>query len=328
MIKSRGFNKRAISTFEIIGSFIVDLYYNHFYRESKRMRVEGRVDSITDGYRYAVSAYINSFNNPDSYRKTVVGIHKYYYTTTRFSTISFSECVDEIVKHFIPVDFFDSTNSRQRDSVLHTVLLNSVKQFSSDVLCSNILKNLIDNHKDITVIRTMQDKMVESLIFERDKMFQKIFKVTNKPVENANYTIITNMKKEMVKLIKYNHTVTKKYNKLKENHMKIIELLNLKDSQLEEMKKLETERVNYSVFKKEEPQSINYSKPMVVDNNHIEEKEEEKEKYKAINEMRDAPQEELVDNIFDHNYEVLGETKKEDDTPDSESLFVDDLLNI
>ena len=87
MFKRENYSKRALSTFEIIASFIVDLYYNHFYLEAKRIRTEERVDSITDGYKHAIKAYLNSFQNPDSYRKTVVGIHKYYYTTTKFSTI-------------------------------------------------------------------------------------------------------------------------------------------------------------------------------------------------------------------------------------------------
>ena len=98
MFNRENYSQRAVSTFEIIGSFIVDLFYNHFYQEAKKLRIDGRVDSVTDGYKHAVKSYLHSFQNPDSYRKTIVGIHKYYYTTTRFSTISFSECVNEIVK--------------------------------------------------------------------------------------------------------------------------------------------------------------------------------------------------------------------------------------
>lgn len=236
MFKRGNYSKRALSTFEIVGSFIVDLYYNHFYQEAKRIRIEGRVESVTDGYKHAIKAYLNSFENPDSYRKTIIGIHKYYYTTTRFSSISFSECVNEIVKHFIPEDFFDSTTNQQRDGILRVVLMNSVKQFSSDVLCSNILDTLIDNHGESSIVRQMQDKMVQALMFEREKMFQKIFNVSNKPKDGGDFTIVMKMKTEMVKLVKENHAISSKYGRLK---VKAMELLGIIKEQKEKLEKLQ-----------------------------------------------------------------------------------------
>jgi hypothetical protein len=236
MFKRGNYSKRALSTFEIVGSFIVDLYYNHFYQEAKRIRIEGRVESVTDGYKHAIKAYLNSFENPDSYRKTIIGIHKYYYTTTRFSSISFSECVNEIVKHFIPEDFFDSTTNQQRDGILRMVLMNSVKQFSSDVLCSNLLDTLIDDHGESSIVRRMQDKMVQSLMFEREKMFQKIFNVSNKPKDGGDFTIVMKMKTEVVKLVKENHALSSKYGKLKN---RALELLKIVKEQKEKLEKLQ-----------------------------------------------------------------------------------------
>lgn len=236
MFRRGNYSKRALSTFEIIGSFIVDLYYNHFYQEAKRIRIDGRVESITDGYKHAIKAYLNSFQNPESYRKTIIGIHKYYYTTTKFNTISFSDCVNEMVKHFVPEDFFESTTNQQRDGILRRVLLNAVKQFSSDVLCSNILDALIDNHSDIAIVRNMQDKMVEALMFEREKMFQKIFNVSHKPVGGENYPIVAKMKTEVIKLVKENHHLTKKYKKLKEKSLNLLDIIKKQCDEIESLK--------------------------------------------------------------------------------------------
>ena len=36
MFKKEHYSQRAISIFEIVGSFIVDLFYNHFYQEAKK----------------------------------------------------------------------------------------------------------------------------------------------------------------------------------------------------------------------------------------------------------------------------------------------------
>ena len=232
MFKRGNYSTRASSTFEIIASFIVDLYYNHFYQEAKRIRIEGRVESITDGYKHAIKAYLNSFEDPVSYRKTIVGIHRYYYTTTKFSTISFAECVNEIVKHFLPDEFFESTTNQQRDGILRRVLLNSVKQFSSDVLCSNLLDTLIDNHTDPGMVRRMQDKMVQALMFEREKMFQEMFNVSNKPAGNGDFTLVMKMKNEMVKLVKDNHGLTCKYNKLKDKALELLDIVKVQKEKI------------------------------------------------------------------------------------------------
>lgn len=246
MFKRGNYSKRALSTFEIVGSFIVDLYYNHFYQEAKRIRIEGRVESVTDGYKHSIKAYLNSFENPDSYRKTIIGIHKYYYTTTRFSSISFSECVNEIVKHFIPEEFFDSTTNQQRDGILRMVLMNSVKQFSSDVLCSNLLDTLIDNHGDYSIVRQMQDKMVQALMFEREKMFQKIFNVSNKPKDGGDFTIVMKMKTEMVKLVKENHTLSSKYGRLKDKAMELLDIVKEQKEELEKLKEPDNSKLEHS----------------------------------------------------------------------------------
>jgi hypothetical protein len=216
---------------------------------------------VTDGYNHAVKSYLHSFQNPDSYRKTIVGIHKYYYTTTRFSTISFSECVNEIVKHFIPEDFFDSTTNQQRDGILRQNLMNAVKQFSSDVLCSNMLDNIIDNHKDITLVRRMQDKMVQALMFEREKMFQKIFNVSHKPKDSGDFTIVMKMKKEMTKLVKENHILTSKYKKIQQKALKLLEIVKEQRKQIKDLEEqisdeveVVHEQINYKP--QHEPTSI------------------------------------------------------------------------
>jgi hypothetical protein len=268
MFKRGNYSKRALSTFEIVGSFIVDLYYNHFYQEAKRIRIEGRVDSVTDGYKHAIKAYLNSFQNPDSYRKTIVGIHKYYYTTTRFGSISFSECVNEIVKHFIPEDFFDSTTNQQRDGILRMVLLNSVKKFSSDVLCSNLLDTLIDNHGESSIVRQMQDKMVQALMFEREKMFQNIFNVSNNPKDGGDFTIVMKMKTEMVKLVKENHTLSSKYGRLKSKAMELLDIVKVQKEKLEELQEPDNFKLEHS--EREHDQYRDENRHMQYDEHHPE----------------------------------------------------------
>jgi hypothetical protein len=287
MFKRGNYSKRALSTFEIVGSFIVDLYYNGFYQEAKKIRIEGRVESITDGYKHAIKAYLNSFENPESYRKTIVGIHKYYYTTTRFESISFSECVNEIVKHFIPDDFFDSTTNQQRDGILRMVLMNSVKQFSSDVLCSNLLDTLIDNHSEQGIVRRMQDKMVQALMFEREKMFQKIFNVSNKPKDGGDFTIVMKMKSEVVKLVKENYSLTSKYAKLKNKALELLQIVKEQKDMLEKLKEPDNRRLEQS--EQENDRQYDENRRIKYDSYHPEQKFDkyQAEQHDIANENRD-----------------------------------------
>ena len=69
MFRKENYSQQAKSTFEIVSAFIVDLYYNHFYKEAKRIRTEGRAASITDAYKHAIKAYISSLGKPGHYKK-------------------------------------------------------------------------------------------------------------------------------------------------------------------------------------------------------------------------------------------------------------------
>lgn len=231
MFKKNNYSKRALSTFEIIGACIVDIYYNEFYERAKLYRQSPKYnfDSITEAYKYIVKIYLTSFKNPTDYRKTIIRIHKYYYTTTKFQTISFSDCINNIVKHFLPEDFIDCSDNREKNRVLRTVLSNSIKQFSADILCTNILNDIIDNHSKPDLIRRMQDKMVEALMFEREKMFRSFFEATTKPNKNKDLSIIMKMKEEMIKLVKQNHMIVGKYNKLKDKTLVLLDLVKKKD---------------------------------------------------------------------------------------------------
>lgn len=242
MFRRKNYSKRALSTFEIISSFVVNLYYNNFYEEAKRLHTSGKVDSITDGYKHSVNAYLKSLDNPKLYRKTIVGIHRYYSATTRFTTITFSDCVDEIVKQFVPPDFFSSTSHKQKDGILRKVLVSAIRQFSADVLCSQLLGAIIDNHKSKNLIRIMQNKMVEALMFEREKLFRDFFAETAKSTQSSGVPINNHMKKQIISLVKKNHYLSSQNKKLKDCAIKL----------LGEVKRLQTEQKESRPYKNEQ----------------------------------------------------------------------------
>ena len=251
MFKRENYSRRVQSILEIISAYFVDLYYNHFYSEAVFQKTKGKVDSVTDGYKHAVKAHLKSFNNQELYKKTVSGIHKYYYTTTRYSTITFSECINEITSQFVPEEFFEVMTGNQKDAILRTILIDSVTQFSSDILCSRILDIIIDSHDDTSVARTMQDKMVEALMFQREKMFQNFF-VSGNRKQSTDYAVINKMKKEMVRLVKENHSAVSKHQDIKSKALKLIDIIRNKDKQLNELK-TQNQKLNEELKQHREP---------------------------------------------------------------------------
>ena len=67
--------------------------------------------------------------------------------------------------------------------------------------------------------------MVEALMYEREKMFRNFFEATTTPNKNKNLNMVMKMKSEMVKLVKQNHILTGKYNKLKDKALSLLDIV-------------------------------------------------------------------------------------------------------
>jgi hypothetical protein len=104
----RNYNERALSIFELIGCYFVDIYYNHLYLTSKENnRLYGKSGSITDEYKNAVKAYLKGLqSNEKYYKKTVTGIHTFTQTYTRFTSITLVEFVNLILEQYLPQEHF------------------------------------------------------------------------------------------------------------------------------------------------------------------------------------------------------------------------------
>lgn len=155
------------------------------------MKVDRKVGSVTDGYTHVVRSYLLSLRKPEFYKRSIMGIHYYYQNTTRFSTIPMKECIDDIIRQFIPDEYFQSLDTPQKETILHNVFLDSVKNFSSEVLCGSLLVNIIDNHRDADTAAAIKQKMLDCLLFEREKIYRKFF---NKIADPSNKNPKADMK--------------------------------------------------------------------------------------------------------------------------------------
>lgn len=229
ILNRENYSQKTLETFEIMGAYYVDIFYNHLYNEARKLKASGNVVSITEGYKHTLNAFLQSLSNPKLYKKSISGVH-HYFITIGFSSISFGKCIDRITCEFIPVDFFQSLSSAKKMGILKMVISQSIKTFTRKIVNSHMIK-IIDYHKNKDNVRILQDDFIDCLIMEREGMYQRFINkqtITNKN-ETVNRGLSEKMQKEIKKLITEKHTIMKKNKlyagvciKMKQNEKKML----------------------------------------------------------------------------------------------------------
>lgn len=194
------YKKRTLDTFEILGAYFIDIYYNHLYIEAKRFRASGSVNSITEGYKVALTAFLNGVENPKHYKKTLVGIHSYF-IASGMTSITFSECIERITEEFIPADYYSSVSKTQKTSILKLVITQSNRVLIEKIV-RRFLDLIIDNHDEPANIRILQDEYIDILILEREGVYHRFISTQAKTpnTSTASIKMIESMQIEIKKL--------------------------------------------------------------------------------------------------------------------------------
>lgn len=201
------YSSRTISTFRIVGAYFVDIYYNHLYQEAIKFKNEGKIGSITEGYKHATFAFLSALDNKskatyraDSYNKLLMGINEYFMVWTSFTSITLGECLDKIVQEFVPIDYYPSLDKDQKRNILRTVLINIVREFTKIVI-TEWLSAIIDNHEEMANIDALKEQIVGLFIIEREKMFHMFLdSQTGKQSEKVDKKYAEKMRVEIMKL--------------------------------------------------------------------------------------------------------------------------------
>lgn len=211
-----------MTNIEVMTAYFVDLTYNHMYLEGKKLKINGKVGSITEGYKHALNAFLKSLSNDNLYKKAVMGIHQYFITFTSFSTISFGECVDRLSASFAPADYFKSLRRGERMGILRLVIKQAMQRFITKIV-TEYMAMIIDKHEDTDNVRIMQDELVNCFLLEREGVFQRfIASSCGKKTDQSNIEAIIakKMQKEIKNLILEKITLKKENNALKRIIMK------------------------------------------------------------------------------------------------------------
>jgi hypothetical protein len=192
----------TIITYEIIGTYFIDIIFNHIYINAKLKLTSGQ--SLVDEYIRRLQLYIIGVKNDKScYNNTVKELHKYYITATN-SCINFNEFIDTIVQT-CTIDSMHKLSEIHKQEIVNNIICdlisNLVVYVSKDAELIN--KITIDHKKYSTeIIQHLQDQAVTILINKKLNIMNKFLKESGQiKDDNVSVDIINELKKTIRKLI-------------------------------------------------------------------------------------------------------------------------------
>lgn len=190
------YQKETVSKLDIIGSYIVDLYYNRLYNKAIHIK-ETSGNSITESYRYVISTYVNHIDTVDFYKTFLHGIYFYTTISTRYQNMSHKQCLDFFVTELVPTQYLNPMTEVQKNNVLFMILKKSLSTFTTSVL-NKYIGMIIDDHLDADNIPILQDEFLRIILMERDHTYNQFINTEKKkPIENNELKNIKILKDEL-----------------------------------------------------------------------------------------------------------------------------------
>lgn len=179
-LNRQNYSDKTISIFEIIGSYFVDVFYNHLYLTAKKnhsMKATTEPRSLTDEYKMSLFIYFQGITKDKKYyEQTIKGIHDAYRTFTRFSTISMRDFIDEVLNQFIPAEHIQIMINDQKHFFLNKIIKSVVSKFIGRVTQIEMMRMIIDDHGNKENPRQFIDLIVDLMIIEREELFNELAK--------------------------------------------------------------------------------------------------------------------------------------------------------
>lgn len=163
------YEKETISKLDIIGSYIIDLYYNKLYNKAISVK-ESTESSITESYKYVINTYIKHVGTIDFYKALFQGVYFYTTISTKYNSMSHKQCLDFFVEEFIPKHYVPSMTEVQKNNIMFMILKNTLTKFTNSVL-EKYLSMIIDEHLETENIIVLQDEFLKLILKERDSSY-------------------------------------------------------------------------------------------------------------------------------------------------------------
>jgi hypothetical protein len=173
----RNHNKKMKSVFEIIGSYVTDIMFNHIFNSAKTSA--SKHSSITDEYKRKVQVYMMGVKTEEKcYQTVIVNMHKYFTSMTRHTTMDFNDFVNLITSQLMPKEYYSFLNTSNKDELLNSSVTELISNISGYVTSPEILRKIIDFHdsQHKITIQMIKDRCVDILITKRETVYNQFLK--------------------------------------------------------------------------------------------------------------------------------------------------------
>jgi hypothetical protein len=178
-------NLEIDTAFEIISSYVVNLFYNNLYHYAKEEYNNNKSDSITDSYINVIIKFIHSLRSSPTnngvmstsdpylhYKNLVRGmaIHHSLYTKKE---LGLTEYLLKLTSYIMPDNKFKNLRSVDGEKIIYKVISDSIKDFA-DIVIKQFISLVIDNRVSEyqeDLLRPMQVNFKEILYQKRKEIF-------------------------------------------------------------------------------------------------------------------------------------------------------------
>ena len=214
-------DKQTLSFLDIIGSAVIDNFYNNLYDKAIHMK-ERTNKSITECYRASILNYIKDNDSPSFYKNLINNIQFYTKISTCYDDIGYIQTVNLYSQLFIPNQYFMSMTENQKNNILFMILKETINQLSHNII-SNYIMMIIDDHNNSENVLFLQNEILKILLQQREKSYSNFIKIEGDkkqkvlvPKSNKKTTqVILSMGKRYKKCVDDYNNLKVKFNDLK-----------------------------------------------------------------------------------------------------------------
>ena len=182
------YDRKVLATFDLIGCYFIDLFYNDLFLKAKHQFTTGGAKSLTDVYRSHIVWYMRGIaEKPRNYIEIMKKLLEYYNRETNTVTATLAELENKILSQFIPPEYYQDFNNADKEQTLHCIIIRAINQLGEVVLEAQMLGRIIDDHLNPANVQLLQERMTDIFISQREEYYSKFVNEISK--NNGNSTV-------------------------------------------------------------------------------------------------------------------------------------------
>ena len=190
-------NRKMMSTFEVLGSYFVDAFYNGLYLNATSKTRNGLYASITDAYKIILHDYKMGIQTPKLYVFVILKLHEYY-SKHMSAVLGMGEFEDMLIRILVPETFQNEMSNKQKEAIIRRVITAVVIEFCNK-LSTVYLRKIIDDHANRANIPLLQDTICAAFVEQRELIFAEFLAKVNDSKKPLNSAVFDRLKAVLLK---------------------------------------------------------------------------------------------------------------------------------